>query len=220
LFCSEVAETNEDLLQKVKPKVTAEMNERLMAPFTAEEVKKALFAIGDFKASRKDGMHAIFFKKLWPLIGDSVTREVLEALNSSVMPEGWNETTIVLIPKVNETEMITQFRPISLCNVLYKIISKALANRLKVILPEIISVTYSAFVPGRLITDNVLVAYECVHAIRGKMQGKNGYSNVKLDMLKAYDRVEWGYLKDMMQRLGFTQQRGGAHHGLCHHSQL
>jgi hypothetical protein len=57
-----------------------------------------------------------------------------------------------------------------------------------------------------LITDNILVAYECVHAIRGKMQGKNGYSNVKLDMLKAYDRVEWGYLKDMMQRLGFTQQ--------------
>jgi hypothetical protein len=206
LFTSEVDNTSQELLQKVKPRVTAEMNERLIAPFTEKEVKEALFAIGDFKAPGTDGMHAIFFKKFWPFIEDAVTKEVLVSLQTGVIPTGWNETAIILIPKVNDPELITQFRPISLCNVLYKIISKVLANRLKVILPEIISIAQSAFVPGRLITDNVLVAYECVHALRGKREGKDSFCAVKLDMHKAYDRVEWSFLKDMMTRLGFSEQ--------------
>ena len=114
--------TDHEILNKVQPRVTVEMNERLLEPFTEEEVKKALYAIGDFKAPGTDGMHAIFFKKFWALTGNKVTHEVLLALNSGVLPPGWNDTAIVLIPKVNEPEMITQFRPISLCNVLYKII--------------------------------------------------------------------------------------------------
>jgi hypothetical protein len=175
LFSSEVSETNQELLQKVQPKVTTDMNERLLEPFTEEEVKKALHRIGDFKAPGTDGMHAIFFKKFWGLIGSEVTKEVLEPLNSGVIPAGWNDTAIVLIPKVNDLEVITPFRPISLCNVLYKIIiSKIQAARLKVILPEIISFKQTTFVLGRQITDNVLLAYECLHALK-KKQGKHGY---------------------------------------------
>ena len=110
-----------------------------------------------------------------------------------------------MIPKVNSPEKVTQFRPISLCNVVYKIIAKMVASRLKVLLPDIISPTQSAFVPGRLITDNILVAYECFHTIKNKRERKEGICAIKLDMHKAYDRVEWPFLKEIMLRPGFRQ---------------
>jgi hypothetical protein len=103
-------------------------------------------------------------------------------------------------------ESMKDLRPISLCNVVYKIISKILANRLKQILDEIISPNQSAFVPGRLITDNILLAYECTHYMRSRKKGKDGYAAIKLDMSKAYDRVEWGFLEKMMRRLGFAER--------------
>ena len=108
----------------------------------------------------------------------------------------------VMIPKINTPEKVTQFRPISLCNVLYKIIAKMVASRLKVFLPEIISPTHSAFVPGRLITDNILVAYECFHTIKNKREDREGLCAIKLDMHKAYDRNEWTFLKEIMLKLG------------------
>ena len=107
-----------------------------------------------------NGLHAIFFKRFWNMLGEDLENEVLQAVNSATIPEGWNETTIVLIPKVENPEKVTQFRPISLCNVVYKVISKLLANRLKKVLPDIVSSYQSAFVTGILITDNILVAYE------------------------------------------------------------
>ena len=139
------------------------------------------------------------------MLGDDLVTEVLQAVNSCTIPSGWNNTTVVLIPKVENPETVAQFRPISLCNVVYKVISKMLANRLKLILPDIISEQQSAFVKGRLITDNILLAYECIHSIKRKT-GKSGLCAVKLDMHKAYDRVEWNYLERIMLKLGFHRQ--------------
>ena len=181
-------------MEKIQPKVTDVMNDKLLRPFSAEEVRKAAYSIGNYKAPGPDGLHAIFYKKFWHVCGEEITQEILQAMNTGIIPEGWNDTTVVLIPKVDNPELVTQFRPISLCNVIYKIISKMLAIRLKGILPDVISPMQSAFVPGRLITDNVLLAYECVHSIKNKRSGTNGSCAVKLDMHKAYDRVEWIFL--------------------------
>ena len=115
---------------------------------------------------------------------------VLDFLNSSIMPPEINYTHIILIPKIKSPERITDYRPISLCNVIYKIISKVLANRLKMILPQLISPSQCAFVPSCLITNNVLVAYETLHAMHNRRIGKKGSLALKLDISKAYDRVE------------------------------
>ena len=127
---------------------------------------------------------------------------MLNFLNGGELPDDLNLTTTVLIPKTKNPVEIKHFRPISLCNVLYKICSKVLANRLRGFLDEIISEEQSAFMPGRLITDNFHIAYECTHYLKRK-KGKTGVYAVKLDMAKAYDRIEWKYLEGMMLKLGF-----------------
>ena len=138
------------------------------------------------------------------MIGNDISTAVLAFLNGGEMTDVVNSTILVLILKVRNPQDFTQFRPISLCNVLYKICSKVIANRLRLILNEIVSEEQSAFVPGRLITNNVLVAYECIHYLKRK-KGKSGACAVKLDMAKAYDRVEWAYLRNILHTLGFDQ---------------
>jgi hypothetical protein len=122
LFSAEVKEAEETVFADVQTKISQTMNEQLLSPFTLEEVKKALFSIGDLKAPGPDGLHAIFYKRFWSMLGEDLVKEVLHAVNTRVIPEGWNNTTIVLIPKVKTPEKVSQFRPISLCNVVYKVI--------------------------------------------------------------------------------------------------
>ncbi|GAA0153626.1 hypothetical protein LIER_11820 [Lithospermum erythrorhizon] len=99
---------------------------------------------------------------------------------------------------------MSQFRPIAMCNTIAKIISKTLEIRLKKFLPYVISDTQSAFIPNRLITDNILLAFEAHHIIKKKKSGREGYMSIKLDMLKAYDRIEWTFLKTMLIQLRFS----------------
>lgn len=96
--------------------------------------------------------------------------------------------------------------PIGLCTVAYKIFTKAMANRLKPILNNLISQNQSVFVLGRLITNNIMVAFEMQHFLRRKIQGRIGFAALKLDMSKAYDRVEWPLLRAIMLRLGFHEK--------------
>lgn len=190
----------------IQPRVTSQMNEILCSEYSEEEVKNALDSIGDLKAPGPDGMPAVFFKKFWSIVGDQVTKEVLHVLRRGDIPEGWNNTIIVLIPKSAAPESLKDLRPISLCNVVYKLIAKVLTNRLKLILPDIISGNQSAFVPGRMISDNIILAYKLTHFLQKKRNGAKGYAAIKLDMSKAYDRVEWKFLRDMMLKMGFNRR--------------
>jgi hypothetical protein len=103
------------------------------------------------------------------------------------LPEGGNDTAIILIPKIDQPETLKDFRPISLCTVIYKIIAKCMVNRLRPILGDIVSINQSAFVPGRLITDNALVAFECLHFIEHNKNLDKNLCAYKLDLSKAYD---------------------------------
>jgi hypothetical protein len=196
----------DDLLDCVAPRVSEGMNDLLDKEYTAEEVKKALFDMAPSKAPGVDGFTAGFYQRHWDVLGNDISHAVLEFLNGGELPVGLNDTAITLIPKVRIPQKISQFRPIALCPVLYKIAVKVVANRLRLILDEIIGEEQSAFVPGRLITDNVLVAYESIHTIRRRKKGKNSCCAVKLDMLKVYDRVEWHYLEAMLYKLGFNDR--------------
>ncbi|KAL9675743.1 hypothetical protein QQ045_003949 [Rhodiola kirilowii] len=175
--------------------VTKEMNDMLMAPFTEGEVKRALFQMHPTKAPGLDGFSVIFYQSNWSIVGQDVVNEALNCLNNGILNTKINETLIVLVPKVKKVERVEELRPISLCNVIMKIITKALANRLKDILPTIISHSHSAFVRGRLITDNILIAHEISHCIKNKTTHKTGFMSLKLDMSKAYDRIEWIFLE-------------------------
>ncbi|CAB4282683.1 unnamed protein product [Prunus armeniaca] len=184
-------------------RVSPEMNQILLCEFTTEEIKPALFQMHPSKARGLDGMSPFFFQKYWDVVGDAVTTTVLEFLGTGKLMAKLNFTHVALIPKVKDPKHMTQLRPISLCNVIYKIGAKALANRLKVILNEVIGPHQSAFVPGRIISDNSIVAFEVLHHMHNRTHCKLGFQALKLDMSKAYDRVEWGFLEIFMHSMGF-----------------
>lgn len=202
LFTSEPSYTIDAVLEAIPKKVTEDMNEALCREYTNDEIKTALFQMGPTKAPGPDGFPALFYQKHWDLLEEDICAAVKGFLMGHDIPEGFCDSVIILIPKCNNADALGNFRPISLCNVIYKIASKVIANRLKIYLPEIISEQQSAFVPGRLITDNVLIAYESLHTIR-KQKAKCPFFALKVDMTKAYDRVEWSYLKGVLLKLGF-----------------
>ena len=154
------------------------------------------------KSPRPDGMSPFFFQKFWHIVGPDVTMTMLSVLHLGKYLRKMNFTHIVLIRKKNDPQNITEFRPISLGNVVSCIVSKVLANRVKSILPNIISDAQSAFILDRLITDNTTVAYEMLHRMRNRRRGKIGHMAIKLDISKSYDRVEWSFVQRIMLKMG------------------
>ncbi|KAL0402014.1 UNVERIFIED_CONTAM: hypothetical protein Slati_4231300 [Sesamum latifolium] len=192
----------EEVLTSLEHRVTECMNTELIKPFNTDEIQQALNQMHPLKSSRPDGMSAIFYQKFWIIVGTDVSACILEFLNGGNFNSLINDTQIVLIPKCPNPSDMSQFRPISLCNVLYKLASKVLANRLKPFLDSLILPSQSAFVLGHLITDNVLIAYKLNHFLLRKHYGNVGHVSLKLDISKAYDRVEWCFLERVLYSHG------------------
>lgn len=139
LFVSSRSTEIEEVVQSIESVVTEDMNSSLISAFSWVEIEIALSQMAPLKALNLDGMPPIFFQKFWSDIGDDVVQAVLSCLNSGKLTPGLNHTFICLIPNVKNPKYVTEFCPIALCNNLYKLVSKLLANRSKKVLPHIIS---------------------------------------------------------------------------------
>jgi len=174
-----------------------------MTPFTKAEFCDAIFSMHPDKCSGPDGYNPGFYQHFWTLCSDDIFKECCDWLTAGQFPSDLNITNIALIPKGSMQVSMKDWRPIALCNVLYKVISKVLANRLKTVLPQCISDNQSAFVPGRSILDNAMVAIEVLHFMKAKTCGEDRYVALKLDISKAYDRMDWNYVMAVLHKMGF-----------------
>lgn len=186
--------------------ITNEQNSMLTGEIEYEEFSDAVKGMHPDKASGPDGLNPAFFQHFWKVLGKEVYQSCKAWLQECKFPATVNDTMLVLVPKKESVEDPKDLRPIALCNVLYKVIAKVLANRLKKILPDVITEEQSAFVPGRNISDNVLVAFELLHYMKRKKLGQEGEVALKLDISKAYDRVRWDYLQNRMRHMGFSER--------------
>lgn len=173
-----------DAISDITPIVDMKMNLILSAPYTETKIKKALFDMHPSKALGPDGFTALFFRKNWDTVGKDVTTAILKILNENGELSEWNSTIIVLIPKVLEPSTTKEFRPISLCNTCYKTYlarSQIVLNQFSVIIDQY----RSAFVQGRLITDNVIIGFECMKWIRNNKKTKTGFGAPLPDTVKV-----------------------------------
>jgi hypothetical protein len=202
LFSSSNPPIDDEMLNLFASVITAEDNLFLCAFPLEEEVVQALSSLGSSKAPGPDGFTALFYKKYWSVVKVEVLGCINNFFQNHFLLQEQNHTHIALITKQAGSHIVHHLRPISLCNIVYKIITKILANRLKTMLPKIISPLQSAFVPSRNIQDNTILALELLYSFKNK-KGKGGFMFLNLDMEKAFDKMEWGFILSVMIKLGF-----------------
>lgn len=183
------------------PKIPSYMTDSLDSDPSELEIKAALMSLCPTKAPGPDGLSAQLLQQNWETFGPSIIKEVKSFFETGVMKAEIARTNLVLIPKLDHAIKVEHFRPISVCNVLYKTISKILTFCLKPFIGDCISPAQSAFVPGRDIAENVILLREVMHSF--KMRGyKNQEFCLKADLSKAFDRMDWDYLTEHLPLYG------------------
>ena len=199
--------TVESIIQEIRglsiPSLTDQQVLLLNRGISIFEIEEAVFQIGPHKAPGPDGIPGFFFQNFWSIIKTDVCNAIQAFFHSGSLFKAFNHTFITPIPKLPNPEEVSHFRPISLCNVFYKIISKILVNRLKPIMDSIITPFQNAFIKGRNITDNILLAHEIIDVVRKKRGKRDSYGVLKIDVSKAYDRVNWNFLKAILTVMRF-----------------
>ncbi|XP_026396896.1 uncharacterized protein LOC113291593 [Papaver somniferum] len=170
---------------------------------TDTEIENVVKSMASWSSPGPDGFQAGFYQTQWQIVGKDVIEVVKRFFQYGHMLRSLNKTYISLIPKCKSPKMPSEFRPIGLCNVSYKIISKILANIIKPFLKKLVSPYQAAFVPGREIHDNIIIAHEMIHFMKHK-EGYNGTMAIKLDLSKAFDRLEWKFLNNVLLKFGFN----------------
>lgn len=165
----------------------------LELPVTDEEVFAALRSLKPYVG---------FFQWFWLIVGNSIKVEVKQIFSSGKIPEYPNKTLITLIPKCNSPESLSNYRPIGLCNTVYKVITKLLVARIRPILDYLVSSLQITFVPKRKGVDNAIIVQELIHSM-SKKKGKDGFMAIKIDLKKAYDRLEWSFIRDTLALFNF-----------------
>eukprot|EP00253_Pinus_taeda_P029818 PITA_29818 len=191
------------ICKEIPKMIREEQNKGLMRVATLTEVEEVIMNMKKGKAPGPDGFMAEFYQAGWQFLGQDILEVVEESRIKHRMWSGMNSTFITLIPKTNNSEEAQGFRPIALCNVIYKIIATLVAKRLKPLLPSIISPEQTGFVEGRQILDGLVVAQEMIHSLN---QHKRKGMMIKLDLSKAYDRLNWRYLCAVMEAYGFEKR--------------
>jgi ribonuclease HI len=179
-----------------------EQNSALLRPITIEEVDQALQDTPKCKAPGPDGFTNDFFHHCWPMIRVEVWEIIEDSRSTGQVLQALNATFLTLIPKEGQAYHPKQFRPIALCNVIYKLLTKVIARRLKPILPTIISPEQSGYVEGRQILDSVILAHEVIHSLQ---KTRTPGMLLKLDLSKAFDKISWDYMREMLLAFGFDR---------------
>nr|ABA98327.2 transposon protein, putative, CACTA, En/Spm sub-class [Oryza sativa Japonica Group] len=183
------------------PQVTEAENDHLIAPFSEEEVREAIFDMETNKAPGPDGILAEFYQKFWHVIKHDLLTMFNEFHAGELPIFSLNFGVITLIPKVKEANRIQQYRPICLLNASFKIFTKVATNRINSVADRIVSPTQTAFMRGCNILDGVVVIHETVHELhRRKLSGVI----LKIDFEKAYDKVKLPFLLQTLRMKGFS----------------
>ncbi|KAJ9536236.1 hypothetical protein OSB04_un000585 [Centaurea solstitialis] len=173
----------------------------MIRPITDLEIRKAMFGIGNDKAPGSDGFSSKFFKASWDIVGGEVSVAIHNFFYSGILLKELNHTLICLLPKIPNATSVSDYRPIACCSVLYKCISKIIVDRMKPVLDSIVHRSQSAFIPGRRIVDNILMAHELV--VGYHLNSGPPRCAFKIDLRKAYDMVDWRFLIQMLVGFGF-----------------